>query len=302
VSYETRVLALFEEANPVPETESMAPDVEPAIYLATLRTRSSEMTQLDTNNEIVHRPRQNLGWVLAAVAAVIAGVVAIIMSQGTAETPPVITVPPTVATTLAELTETTLSAEEAAWIETKVLLSSTPIPGLYRTDKFTPEFKFEVTPGWKPAEIERPHLYGLTTSSDWDTSTDVGPSLAVYLVKPEADSIEDAVSIFTTIGDTGGQAAATGTVVGEESPTSIGGADGVKFEMDTESFRFGLMGRADSDSPGVFFDGDKLYEVHVVDVDGEIVTAVVQAPPEFFEDFKDRARTLFDSVIWRGLD
>jgi hypothetical protein len=311
VNYETRVLALFEEANPVPEMETLSREFEPAAYLASIQTRSSEMTQLDQRTTTgAGGPRPNLGWVVAAVVALVAGVVAIIVSQRAAEAPAVVTEPPAAVTTLPGLTETTvpesspttLSTKETAWMGTKVLLGSRPLPGTYRTDEFMPEFKYEITPGWKPAETEKPHILGLTTSSDWDASTDVGPDLAVYFAKPETDSIEGATSIFTSVGDTGEAASASGVKTGEQSPTVIGGAEGVKFEVDTESFRFQLMGRAGADSPGVFFDEDKLYEIHVVDVDGEIVTVVVQAPPEFFDDFKERARTLLDSVVWRDLD
>lgn len=52
MSNEARVLALFEEANPVPDEQIMeSVAMEPAAYLATLETRSSDMTQLDDKIE-----------------------------------------------------------------------------------------------------------------------------------------------------------------------------------------------------------------------------------------------------------
>ena len=300
MSNESRVLALFEEANPVPDGRVLdRVDIEPAAYLANLKRRSSEVTQLDEDQQgqSTKHPRAR-GWAIAAVLALIGGVLAIVLSQNTeqpspvTDPPPITTTPETVDTTSPEVTETSLSGEDAAWEETRILLSSTPVPGQYRTDKFAVDFRFEITPGWKPAETERLNLIGFTPSSEWDSSADVGPPLVIYFVEPEAASTEDAVAVFNE---------GAGVTVGAQGPTDIGGAEGVRFEVDTEPFRFQVMGQEDEQIPGVFLDHDKAYEVHIVDVNGKIVTVVVQSPPEMFEDFKARARTVLDSVVWRDL-
>jgi hypothetical protein len=97
VSYETRLLTLFEEANPVPDEQTMEPvALEPAAYLATLETRSSDVTQLDDRIEgQSKRPTRGLrrrgAWAFAsALAAVlIVGVVgAMLLTGGETDGPP----------------------------------------------------------------------------------------------------------------------------------------------------------------------------------------------------------------------
>lgn len=76
MSNETRILALFEEANPVPDIHAMDSErSEPAAYLATLERRSSEVTKLDTKVDRPDKTRKVRVWMTAA--AVILVVVAI---------------------------------------------------------------------------------------------------------------------------------------------------------------------------------------------------------------------------------
>lgn len=95
MSNETRVLALFEEANPVPDEQVMDHiDVEPATYLATLQQRSSDVTQLDEKIEKQDKAKRVWVWAAAALV-VIAGLIAILTSQNTDESPPITEPPPT---------------------------------------------------------------------------------------------------------------------------------------------------------------------------------------------------------------
>ena len=96
---EERVMTLFAEANPVPDLEKLdLVEVEAATYLATLNTRSSEMTktQIPRPEESERRVPAAAIAVLAA-AAVILGVALVLLNQS--EEPPVATDPAPVTTT-----------------------------------------------------------------------------------------------------------------------------------------------------------------------------------------------------------
>lgn len=95
MSQDLRTLELFAEANPVPDELALdTTEVAAAEYLATLRQRSSAMTQLDERTEIgKNRNKTKLMIAAAAVVAVLLGVVVFALTQGPEE-PPVITQPP----------------------------------------------------------------------------------------------------------------------------------------------------------------------------------------------------------------
>lgn len=97
MSYEARVMALFEEANPVPAEQIMeSVAMEPAAYLATLEKRSSDVTQLDDRIEgRSKRPtgglRRRSTWAFASAfaAVLIVGVVgAMLLTGGGTDGPP----------------------------------------------------------------------------------------------------------------------------------------------------------------------------------------------------------------------
>ena len=95
MSNDLRTLELFAEANPVPDELAMETrEVEPAAYLATLQTRSSEVTQLDERVE--PKDDRSPRWMVALAAAavvILIGVVTVLINQGSDEQPPV-TQPP----------------------------------------------------------------------------------------------------------------------------------------------------------------------------------------------------------------
>lgn len=92
MSNETRILALFEEANPVPDIRAMEFEpIEPAAYLATLERRSSEMTQVDAKIDQQDRTRRVRTWMAAAavivVVAAIAGLTVMLTGDGSTDVP-----------------------------------------------------------------------------------------------------------------------------------------------------------------------------------------------------------------------
>ena len=116
MSIESRALALFEEANPVPDIEELAAlDVEAAAYLATLTDRSSEMTQLDTKPPLETEKKTNpLIWVAAAAVVVILGVVLVFANRSDE--------PDVVATTVPATGEATL---DGYWQQSTLARSAT---------------------------------------------------------------------------------------------------------------------------------------------------------------------------------
>ena len=109
MSNETRILALFEEANPVPDISAMESEpIEPATYLATLERRSSEMTQVDAKADRKDKTKKTRVWMaVAAVILVVAAIAGVsgIFSDGSGEVPladdpavvdPTVTEPPVV--------------------------------------------------------------------------------------------------------------------------------------------------------------------------------------------------------------
>lgn len=99
------VLALFEEANPVPDELMLSDETELTPCLASLQRRSSEMTEM-TPPESGHGATRTRKWMAAAAAAVATalGVLIVIFAQGLEE-PPAVTEP--TPTTIGEQVTTT---------------------------------------------------------------------------------------------------------------------------------------------------------------------------------------------------
>lgn len=100
MSNETKTLALFEEGNPIPDLDALEPiSVDATAYLATLRARSSNVTQVEEKID-KKAPKRLPNWALLAAAAflvVVAGVALILLSQGNEEAPVVTEPTPTTA-------------------------------------------------------------------------------------------------------------------------------------------------------------------------------------------------------------
>lgn len=122
------VLALFEEANPVPDELTSSDEIELVPYLATLRRRSSEMTEM-TPPETGHDPTRTRKWLVpaAAVIATALGVLIVILDQGHEEAP-VVTEP--TPTTIAEQVTTTPTTGEQRVTTTIAEQTLTTLPSL----------------------------------------------------------------------------------------------------------------------------------------------------------------------------
>lgn len=83
MSTEVRILALFEEGNPVPAVDGLeGPDLDAAAYLEILQYRSSDMTQLkDTQQTIGTSRRAFKAAVAGALVVAVLAVTALVIGQ-----------------------------------------------------------------------------------------------------------------------------------------------------------------------------------------------------------------------------
>ena len=83
VTNEQQVKTLFAEANPIPDADLFDLDeIGGTAYLATLETRSSEVTQLDTKGQNQKEKKSSAPWLVAAAVAIVAGIGLIVVNQG----------------------------------------------------------------------------------------------------------------------------------------------------------------------------------------------------------------------------
>ncbi len=97
MSTESQVMALLEEGNPATEIPEAAwAGTTASDYLATLNTRSSNVTLLEPRQTEETRERtRSVRWIAAAIAVVVIGVTAFLISQRRQESPVVTEPPPT---------------------------------------------------------------------------------------------------------------------------------------------------------------------------------------------------------------
>ena len=80
---EETVMTIFVEANPAPDVDKLdLVQTGSAAYLATLETRSSEVTQLDTRREDQKEKRTYWPWLAAAMVIVVVGLAVVLLNQG----------------------------------------------------------------------------------------------------------------------------------------------------------------------------------------------------------------------------
>ncbi len=100
MSIETKILALFEEGNPVPDINGLdRVALDATSYLAALRAGSSAMTEVDDKIDRTEQKRPRMVWLAAAAAAVVVilGGVALLQSGDDGAAPPVASEPETTA-------------------------------------------------------------------------------------------------------------------------------------------------------------------------------------------------------------
>ncbi len=80
---EETVMTIFVEANPAPDVDELdLVQTGSAAYLATLETRSSEVTQVDTRSEDQKEKRTYWPWLAAAMIIVLVGLAVVLLNQG----------------------------------------------------------------------------------------------------------------------------------------------------------------------------------------------------------------------------
>ncbi|MDX1467866.1 MAG: hypothetical protein R3258_00850 [Acidimicrobiia bacterium] len=86
---ESQIVALMDEANPVPDLDKyQVNEVDVAAYLATLERRSQKMTSTDTRPTTEKQPKRSMTLRLATLLlVVVAGVIAILLSQSDGDAP-----------------------------------------------------------------------------------------------------------------------------------------------------------------------------------------------------------------------
>ena len=89
MNYETQVLALIREGNPIQDPDTLTVDQsDSAVYLATLERRSSDMTNLETKQTEPTSPKRPvMPWLIAAAVAAVIGVAVIVSAQNTEQAP-----------------------------------------------------------------------------------------------------------------------------------------------------------------------------------------------------------------------
>lgn len=299
---EERAMRLLDEANPIPDIESL--DLHPVggpHYLESLDLRSRDMTDRETKHSEQIAPKPTIvRWLAAAVIVLVAGLAFILMNRAqneTAETTPttLAEVTPTTGAppTTERATSTTVDSAEAAWLELPVLMGPRPLPRTYRTSTFEPAFSVEIRAGWKSAPPETTGGITLTRSTEFDRLNDEEPSNGIYFRDFGFGSVEDTIQGFNS-----GFAAVNLTVTPLGS-TSIGGAEGQLLEISPRSQSIQCC--EEGSSATMLFHQGKRYLAHVVDVNGTGVAVIVQAPTDDFDSFQQTAQPILDSIVWKEL-
>lgn len=299
---EERAMRLLDEANPIPDIESL--DLHPVggpHHLENLDLRSRDMTDTDTkHSEQTARKPTTVRWLAAAVIVLVAGLAVILMNRAqneTAETTPatVAEVTPTTAAppTTESATPTTVDSADAAWQELPVLVGPNPLPRTYRTSTFEPAFSVETRAGWKSAPPETTAEITLTSSTEFNRLEGVEPATGIYFRDFGFGNVEDTIQGFNS------SLAGVNLTVTPLGSTSIGGAEGQLLEISPRSPSIQCCDEGRGAT--MLFHQEKRYLAHVVDVNGTAVAVIVQAPDDDFDSFQERAQRILDTIIWRDL-
>lgn len=303
MSNEATVLALFEEANPVPQEQITDETyIEPATYLATLQQRSSEVTKLDERTqgptETNHRWRIVAA---AAVLAILAGVAIVLLNQGTETEPPVVTnAPPT--TVAEEAPTSTLDEAEEQWQAIPVW-NDAGSGGTYRTNIYETPFAFTTPDGWFQAPG------GSTETSFVIQLLEMSPLRIITMTTPM--TVQDVVDEYVAA-----HAAIPEAEMSEPVSTDIGGANGMSFESIGLPFQVedpsvvpfvgedylldpGMGGPGGGSAVPILGAGKAMF--HVVDIDGVTNLVVYQGIPDHYDENVAAAMEFLDSIVWNEL-
>jgi len=298
---EEHVVRFFDQANPIPDVESLDMEqIGAARHLATLEQRSSEVTQLSTQQPETPKPnRTSMGSLAAAFVAVLVGVAILILNQEGEETPPA-----------TEVVSTTLGQSSTTVIESA--LSDIPLwmgSGIGQ---------------WTPARSRIP--FAITNGDNWNSFnlvlTDERFSLCPSHPGEGQSSMCNLASVavlflgFETVDETREfPASFEGAELVDEQPVSIGGATGIRFEFAHEVPPLVGQAQGDLNVPVAVTDGFGTTPigqgplgrsiVSIVDVDGVIVTLAFQGidvskggAEDAFSTYKEAGLGIIDSIIW----
>ena len=281
VSIESPIFALIEEGNPIPDPHAASETIDPADYLATLQTRSSEVTQLDertTKEE--KKPNRWLIGLAAAALIVVVCVMAVVLNQGSEETPPAETTP--APTTTADTTEpeTGASGWEALPVFRFGLEETARIAG------FEPGFAATVPNGWS---VDDPGS-DVQKQFDREPSDEDNLELGIDVVRLDETDVASIVDLLTD---------ATKFEATEPTDVVVGGAEGVTlvitpFETETLT-RFSV-----ATNLGVFpLPAGQEQRIYLLDVAGQTVAFLAHTTSPIDEE--ENLQTIIDSIVWRDL-
>jgi hypothetical protein len=298
---EDQGLLMLRNANPVPETDREAADIDAALHLVAAEQRSSEVTQLSTQEQETPKPnRTYMGWLAAALVVVLVGVAILILNRGAEEAPP---------------------ATEA--VSTTVAESSTTVVESALSD--IPVWMGSGNGQWTPARSKIP--YAFTNDDNWNSFnlalTDERFSICPPAPGGDRASLCNLASVavlfldFETVDETREFLASfDGAELVDEQPVSIDGATGIRFEFTHEVPPLVGQTQGDLDVPVAATDGVSGQTpigqgplgrsvVSIVDVDGVIVTLSFQGfdvsrggVEDAFATYRDDGLGIIDSIIW----
>lgn len=306
MSNETRLLALFQEANPVPDEHAMETDVKPAAYLATLEQRSSEMTQLDTRPKRTSEQRRGRLLLVAAAAAVVLGVAIVILTQANEERP-VVTNPP-VTTLVVPTTEPEVALDPLADFEVYTGRGS----GTFTAPQSTVPFALTVSDGWIGHNDGTPARLTLcipVPDQDFEACLIQGGLAEVAILQLDLGTIDETREYLASL---------DGAVLGSVEEVNVGGADGIRFEYQNQvpswpsnvtQPPFPVVATTGCCKVGIGFGIYGKSVVTLVDVAGTTMTLVYQGEStdrghpylNGFEDHFDEGMAIIDSIVWGDL-
>ena len=300
---EEQVWTVLVETNPVPDVNQYGGDeVGGAAYLATLEPRSSEVTQLDTEQTEPTSPKRSMvPWLIAAGLAAVIGVAVIIASLNGEQAPVVDEPTPTTVvdatpTTTAEPTTTTAAPtttepESEASVSSDLGEFSLFGPGTYTMVELGIPVTFTVNENWHTQPVA-PGFFVITTPEtvgpgDHDLVF-LRPSSLLDANREPTLAADDLDGWLATVPDTAS--------VSEPTPTTVAGLDAVTFEVTVETVLPFLNVEGVVDDFRKLFTPGFLFEVVWIDLpDGQPIVVVVGTPeddPGWLDVARDVVATL----------
>jgi len=308
---EDQVWAVFVESNPIPEVdEGRVKSNGGAAYLMSLH--AGEVIEESTAPMVVPPRRRSARLVVTAIVAAIAiGLGVYLIDQSQPQVPPATQLTPsTIAesapTTFGEVVPTTvtpatLDAVEAAWQELPRFLGRAGGGIQFRTASFFVPFSFTAAEGmwWDAVEDNGRDVFGMNVEA-----------MAAFVeVIPGLESVEATVEALTEW-----QSNYPDSQMTEPVPTELDSASGVAFALMGLPFEDPAYPAPFTNIFGIARFAGQFSEVHVVDVNGQILIVghtfaksfPGQAVPIYTQDEYDTANAaatvVINTIIWKDLN